>query len=1265
MKILHTSDWHLGAYVGVQCDDPNKRMEHTKSCLNELLHTASVEKPDVILISGDLFHASRAWSDRAMIEAQVAMDYVESLASFAPVVVLFGTPNHDNLETFKTMEKAFRMFDERIYFIYEPQLLPISTANGLIQVAGLPGFDKGFFRAKYPGLSAEEENHIFREELGHIIQGLNAQLASNVPSVLMAHHTVVGCELDNGNNVFASNDVVLTTSVLDSSDFDIVCLGHIHKPQKLKYCTKSVFYAGAIDAFTFNDEGSEKGFWIHDITDNDEINSKYYETKYRKFFTCKWDSNAVKDYIENGLSEFDNLNDLKDKVVRVLYSCDSDTEKILDKKKLERDLYNVGAYYVSEIRPEKITTSVNRELITEKMTVEACLKHYLTEKKIENLDSVLESAIPLITEANKNSVAGSQVGLFLPLEIEVKNYRSYESERIDFSDIYFAMVNGQNGCGKSSLFMDAIVDCLYEQPREGELTGWIKTNAKSGAIYFTFVLGNSIWRVVRTRQKSGKATLALSRLDSLENEWSDHSCQKLVDTQRKIIELLGMDCNTFQSCVLIMQDKYGLFLEAKPEERMSILANLLGLGVYDKLEALAKDKLRDVNRDIKSLKEDSTKLEKAISDKESLELEYDKENKQLSELNNEIETMKEEEALLNHKLVNARKLSDEISMLQNEIIQINQKSSDRCKLRDELHANMERTTEFLKLEEYYTMQHDKFVKLQSKISYSKAQTLIVQEKEKALEDKRAYNLRLENEVASLQESIENIKKALNDKGVLEGFINNNSDLKDKIRKIEVDKQDSIVLTNELNRVNSDLKSHYDISSLKVSSLDKQIEDANEKIKMLGNSNCIDPENARCRFLADAVLAKDSIEIIKKELDDYKYASKQVIEKLTEEKETLETKLEANEYDEDLKVELDEKLEKYNEYAQKLAILASKESELIENNNKLNEARKLINQVNSEIKELELGLHELKLEYSNNNSWAEDFENLKSDEEKYHKIPSSKQYLDDIKPQFEALQEDCVNIGEDIKKKDERLKQLIKENTEKSSEIEKRLTCIKEQLKENNSRITFINRTIGSLEERLKLIEQKEDELKAKVDKIKELACLSVKYQVLVQAFSQEGIPHQIIRDIIPELEASANEILAQMTNGWMRVDFNTEKTLKSNKSKEIATLEVITSDADNGIMPYLSRSGGQRTRINLAVGFALAMIKASRVGLQLGMLFVDEPSWLDERGIEEYCMALKAIHNKYPEMRILAISHDMSMKMSFPQQLFVERTKEGSKVRRV
>jgi hypothetical protein len=117
-----------------------------------------------------------------------------------------------------------------------------------------------------------------------------------------------------------------------------------------------VYYSGSLDAFTFNDEGHEKGFIIHDINVEGPYHDYDYPCRYigtpaREFITDLWDNVAIEDYWKNGL-DFGLLpNDCyKDAVVRVLYTCDSDTEKVLDKKKLERDLYNAGAYYVSEIR---------------------------------------------------------------------------------------------------------------------------------------------------------------------------------------------------------------------------------------------------------------------------------------------------------------------------------------------------------------------------------------------------------------------------------------------------------------------------------------------------------------------------------------------------------------------------------------------------------------------------------------------------------------------------------------------------------------------------------------------------------------------------------------------------------------------------------------------------------------------------------------------------------------------------------------------------
>ena len=180
----------------------------------------------------------------------------------------------------------------------------------------------------------------------------------------------------------------------------------------------------------------------------------------------------------------------------------------------------------------------------------------------------------------------------------------FRSERFSFEDINFCTINGQNGAGKSSLFMDAIIDCLYEEPREGELTGWIRNDekARSGSIIFTFRIGEKTFRVTRTRARSGKGTLNLSEL--VDGEWRDRSKEKYKDTQTEIVNILGMDSLTFKSCALIMQDQYGLFLQASKEDRMVILGNLLGLGVYEAMNRIAADKAREFGAKTRELKQE-------------------------------------------------------------------------------------------------------------------------------------------------------------------------------------------------------------------------------------------------------------------------------------------------------------------------------------------------------------------------------------------------------------------------------------------------------------------------------------------------------------------------------------------------------------------------------------------------------------------------------------------------------------------------------------
>ena len=187
-------------------------------------------------------------------------------------------------------------------------------------------------------------------------------------------------------------------------------------------------------------------------------------------------------------------------------------------------------------------------------------------------------------------------------------------------------------------------------------------------------------------------------------------------------------------------------------------------------------------------------------------------------------------------------------------------------------------------------------------------------------------------------------------------------------------------------------------------------------------------------------------------------------------------------------------------------------------------------------------------------------------------------------------------------------------------------------------------------------------VKELLEQTETLGSLAAIDEDLKKAFSQDGIPHNVIRSLIPIFEATATGILGQMSGGKMSVEFVTEKVLKSNNKKEVTTLDIIINDTNTGRLPYMSRSGGERVKAALSVILALSEIKSTKAGVQLGFLFIDEPPFLDTQGVQAYCDALEAIQSRYSALKIMAITHDPTMKSRFPQSVDVVKTAEGSKV---
>ena len=277
------------------------------------------------------------------------------------------------------------------------------------------------------------------------------------------------------------------------------------------------------------------------------------------------------------------------------------------------------------------------------------------------------------------------------------------------------------------------------------------------------------------------------------------------------------------------------------------------------------------------------------------------------------------------------------------------------------------------------------------------------------------------------------------------------------------------------------------------------------------------------------------------------------------------------------------------------------------------------------------------------------------------------------PVYEERKQHVLERIESMEKERERLTDrkfiLSSQLTGMDTMLEKmKETFSADMVEETDRQIRSNKETLGELQiqkgvllERLENIDTMRCEISMLNNGIAVAAGRADCYEALKQAFSQDGVPHQIIRNIIPHITDTTNNILGQMTGGTMGVEFVMERTVKG-KDGDKATLDVLINEYGKTTLPYASKSGGEKVKASLAVILALSEIKATAAGIQLGMLFIDEPPFLDDEGAQAYVDALETIRDRYSDVKIMAITHDDAMKARFGQAVTVIKTDDGSKV---
>lgn len=1279
MKILHTADWHIGSFKGPEKDGVNLRGEDTMNCLRELVRVAQEKKPELTLVSGDIFHQAEIWQGRSHREVLQAREIIMKLAEVSEnVVVMRGTPNHDSAEAFAELQAHFELVPN-VEVVTEPKVVNTPYA----QIAVLPGFDRGTFRAKFPGLSKEQENEVFSNEIGNIVAGLRAmcQDESRI-AVLMSHYTVPGCNMESGQTQFLMQfEPVITREMLLAADYDLVALGHIHRPQKLEGM-KNVFYSGAINAMNFNDEGQDRGFMLHEFRPDYEKMKLYYEgTQFRKtpsreFLTIRWNKEDVAQAISNPDMLPMTFTDqgVADKIVRIIYSCTSDQKKAINTAQIEKALYEAGAFWKADIVMDKLE-DVNRTELSKFDDPETNLIQYLTEKDIEpgQINRIVERARPIIARALASSSTADSSGSFVPKQIEVKNYRNYVEESFSFDDISFCTINGQNGAGKSSLFMDAILDCLYEEPREGSNTGWIRNDekARSGSISFTFGLGEKTYRVVRTRAKSGKGTLNLSEL--VEGEWIDRSKEKYKDTQDEIIKVLGMDSLTFKACVLIMQDQYGLFLEAGKDVRIDVLSNLIGLEIYNSMEDMAGADLAEMRRQIARQKNTISIHESTIAGYGNPQEELDQEKTKLEMLNKSLEGLRKDKEERTLTLRTQKEAAERRKRVQTSVDTLKQKRTAVGQIISAYTDTITGCDAELRQETEVMEKIARRKELQEADKDLVEAATLYQSKEEELS---GLNSQIRDEEANLEalKKLEQEKRAIMNGMILESV--NDGEVRKKAaecerKKTEVDAMnEKAELFQKAHRKYTEAIYQSDqvkmIYDMKKSLVDTETKDLRKKVDLLNESGCMDPEKAHCKFLKDAIGAKE--ELAKKDAvyADIEAQRKPEVEKAEKEVADRLAELVAIGFDDETRKKLTDEYFKLLPFARQLKEIEQRENEiaLIKaelSNIKSNilEAEKRLLQVKSKAQ----GVEETLSAYREAAEKHKDVENQIRELEPYEEIAANYLVLKERKKNAETQRANEVARLEELGKELEEAEKELEETTGATMDIEKlesQIVTTTKCMEVTDKQISEIHQTIGSLNQKIEEIERLQEEISDINRSVRQISADFAECELLKAAFSKAGIPHQIIRTLVPKLTEISSSILGQMTGGKAGIEFQLERMQKNNK--EVTALDIYIDEYGKSVLPYLSKSGGEKVRASLSVILALAEIKSSSAGIQLGMLFIDEPPFLDGEGIQAYCDALETIQHRYPNLKIMAITHDPTMKARFPQSVDVVKTENGSKV---
>lgn len=278
MRVLHTSDWHVGRRF---CDVDV--LDHLRIVLDSMVETVREESVDVVVIAGDVFdRASPPPEAFAFLD-----DYLYAIRQAGAQVVLISG-NHDGATRLSFMSRPAALAGihvrTRAESVGEP--VRIDDDHGPVYFYGIPFLDPNIDRNRLGDDTLRSHEQILDAAMDRV----RADLATRGPhprSVVLSHCFAINAKrraalppagdtaaLVTGSmrSIAVGGVEVTPTEVFEGVSY--VALGHLHTKQVV---APGIAYSGAPLIYSFSDDRGARGFWLVDIDTAGAIDATWRE----------------------------------------------------------------------------------------------------------------------------------------------------------------------------------------------------------------------------------------------------------------------------------------------------------------------------------------------------------------------------------------------------------------------------------------------------------------------------------------------------------------------------------------------------------------------------------------------------------------------------------------------------------------------------------------------------------------------------------------------------------------------------------------------------------------------------------------------------------------------------------------------------------------------------------------------------------------------------------------------------------------------------